>query len=294
MDQKKIGRYIADKRKSLNLTQVQLAEQLGMSDKSVSKWERGVCLPDVSKYQELSKILGISLNELFAGEDLEETIIIQQSERNIIGVAKLGKIKNKRLFNIIVCLLLCVAVLAMGLVWMMSKETPLKGNYITAFAIENPEEASSLHLFGNATLFNYVLDESYTNVDIYIDRYDYGKMTDQTEIHRSLPEGRGEEAAISILPKLEQGQFEFVLSAEWGGITTVCPVKATGEEADFSHSEVSLEMAEKVEKGNKIAAYAYYASGASLPGHSFSYVVKRPKEALKETPLCFIISFAFK
>ena len=64
MDLVKIGKYIASKRKSLGMTQKQLAEKLGMSDKSVSKWERGVCLPDVSVYKELCSILGISLNEV--------------------------------------------------------------------------------------------------------------------------------------------------------------------------------------------------------------------------------------
>ena len=70
MDFVKIGKYIASKRKSLGMTQKQLAEKLGMSDKSVSKWERGVCLPDVSVYKELCSILGISLNEFLAGEDI--------------------------------------------------------------------------------------------------------------------------------------------------------------------------------------------------------------------------------
>ena len=69
MDLIKIGKYIAEKRKALGLTQKQLAEQLGMSDKSVSKWERGICLPDVSVYMELCGILGISMNEFLAGED---------------------------------------------------------------------------------------------------------------------------------------------------------------------------------------------------------------------------------
>ena len=53
------------------MTQKQLAEKIGMSDKSVSKWERGICLPDVSVYLELCEILGISLNEFLAGEDIE-------------------------------------------------------------------------------------------------------------------------------------------------------------------------------------------------------------------------------
>ena len=53
MDLVKIGSYIAEKRKKLGMTQKQLAEKLGKSDKSVSKWERGICLPDVSVYLEL-------------------------------------------------------------------------------------------------------------------------------------------------------------------------------------------------------------------------------------------------
>ena len=61
MDLIRIGQYIAGKRKALGLTQKQLAEKLGVSDKSVSKWERGVCLPDVSLYTELCAALGMTL-----------------------------------------------------------------------------------------------------------------------------------------------------------------------------------------------------------------------------------------
>ena len=64
MDQIKIGRYIAEKRKQLGLTQLQLAEKLGMSNKSVSKWERGVCMPDVAVYMKLCDVLGITLTVL--------------------------------------------------------------------------------------------------------------------------------------------------------------------------------------------------------------------------------------
>jgi len=72
MDIVKIGKYIARRRKILGLTQKQVAERLGMSDKSVSKWERGICMPDVSVYTQLCDILGISINEFIAGEDISE------------------------------------------------------------------------------------------------------------------------------------------------------------------------------------------------------------------------------
>ncbi len=86
MDQTKIGKYIAEKRKALGLTQMELADKLGMSNKSVSKWERGVCLPDVSLYSELCTILGISVSEFLAGEDIEPEKIAIWSEETIISV----------------------------------------------------------------------------------------------------------------------------------------------------------------------------------------------------------------
>ena len=82
MDIAKIGRYIAEKRKRARLTQRQLADKLGKSDKSVSKWERGICLPDVSVYMELCEILEISVNEFLAGEDIsEESVSLDRMER---------------------------------------------------------------------------------------------------------------------------------------------------------------------------------------------------------------------
>ena len=91
-----MGKYIAEKRKALGLTQKQLAEQLGMSDKSVSKWERGICLPDVSVYMELCGILGISMNEFLAGEDISEENIVKIAEDNLIQVAKDSKAEAEK------------------------------------------------------------------------------------------------------------------------------------------------------------------------------------------------------
>ena len=70
MNQEKIGKFISGCRKEKQLTQEQLAVQLGVTSKSISKWENGNCLPDASKYKSLCEILGITVNELFSGERL--------------------------------------------------------------------------------------------------------------------------------------------------------------------------------------------------------------------------------
>lgn len=72
MNQIKIGKFIAECRKDKNLTQEQLAEMLNTTNKSISKWENGNCLPDSSLYQPLCNILGITINELFAGKKIKD------------------------------------------------------------------------------------------------------------------------------------------------------------------------------------------------------------------------------
>ena len=70
MNQIKIGRFIAECRKKENLTQMQLAEKLNITDKAVSKWERGIAMPDASLLLDLCSILGISVNEFYIGNKL--------------------------------------------------------------------------------------------------------------------------------------------------------------------------------------------------------------------------------
>ncbi len=72
MNQEKIGRFIAESRRAKNYTQEELAEKLGITNKAISKWENGICLPDSSLYQPLCQVLDISISELFAGERCKE------------------------------------------------------------------------------------------------------------------------------------------------------------------------------------------------------------------------------
>jgi len=86
MDQIKIGKFISETRKKQNLTQEQLAEQLNISKNAVSKWERGLNLPDVSIMQDLCKILDITLNELFSGENINDDKYKEIADNNLLEV----------------------------------------------------------------------------------------------------------------------------------------------------------------------------------------------------------------
>lgn len=83
MDLQQIGSYIARKRKEQGMTQESLARQLCVTNKAVSKWENGKCLPDLSHYDTLCKALDITLNELLAGRDIEAESFKEVSENNM-------------------------------------------------------------------------------------------------------------------------------------------------------------------------------------------------------------------
>lgn len=105
MDQLKIGKFIADCRKEKGLTQWQLAEKLGITDKAISKWERGIAMPDTSIMLELCDILGISVNELLNGEKLNMENNNQKNEQLLLDMAKEIERKNKTIWSAMLTLM---------------------------------------------------------------------------------------------------------------------------------------------------------------------------------------------
>ena len=101
MNQIKIGRFIAECRKKENLTQMQLAKKLGITDKAISKWERGVAMPDTSIMLELCDILCISVNELLSGEkiNMENNNNNQKNEQLLLDMAQELERKNKTIWT---------------------------------------------------------------------------------------------------------------------------------------------------------------------------------------------------
>lgn len=106
MDQIKIGKFIAKTRKEGSYTQRQLADLLGISDKTVSKWETGNGLPDVSLMMPLCDALHISVNELLSGKRLTDSEYQNKAEENMMDLMKeREESKKKIILSAIVCFL---------------------------------------------------------------------------------------------------------------------------------------------------------------------------------------------
>lgn len=97
MDQMKIGRFIAERRKRVSLTQLQLAEKLGITDRAVSKWETGKAMPDASIMLELCGVLEISVNDLLCGEVVGMEDYSKKLENNLLDMIRQKEQADKRL-----------------------------------------------------------------------------------------------------------------------------------------------------------------------------------------------------
>ena len=237
MDLVKIGKYIAGKRKALGMTQKQLAEKLNMSEKSVSNWERGICLPDVSVYMELCEILGISINEFLAGEDIDAENVEKKSEDNIIQVTKDSKKKQKNLKSIlaVVTTFAVIMVLVLGAVFVHKVMQPK--NYITAVDRTSAEMKTAELLSGadGAYLFNFYAKEEYKTLTIYLSEYQAGKLINKSKVADLDYDGieSAKRGVIAVIPDFELFRVKLIIADDYSKCSTDFPILENVENREY-------------------------------------------------------------
>ena len=195
MDQINIGKFIALCRKEKGLTQAQLGEKLNISDRAVSKWVTGKCMPDSSNMLELCDILGIAVNELLSGERVGPEKLQQASEENLIALKKTeeaGQKKSRRfVFLLTLSLFVLVGLLTVyagnAVVKQREREANLKalsGLYSTIGDSDllTDESQKVIHLLTGSTwgtfVFSYQIEEKYDSIRLCCDTYQNGEKTE--------------------------------------------------------------------------------------------------------------------
>lgn len=195
MDQCKIGKFIASCRKEKNLTQAQLAEKLNITDRAVSKWENGKCLPDSSIMIELCEILDITVNELLTGEKLEPEHAQQTAEENLLALKKKdekGRAKSRSFIAALLFLFITFStVFATFTVKTIEKSRELKHNqralsgmYSTVGDedVLTDEAQKIVHLITGTSwgnfVFSYQADETAERIKLLCDTYVLGEKTE--------------------------------------------------------------------------------------------------------------------
>ena len=237
MDLVKIGKYIAGKRKALGMTQKQLAEKLNMSDKSVSKWERGICLPDVSVYMELCEILGISINEFLAGEDIDAENVEKKSEDNIIQVTKDSKKKQKNLKSILALVTTFAVIMVLVLGTVFDHKVMQPKNYIIAVDRTSAEMKTAELLSGadGAYLFNFYAKEEYKTLTIYLSEYQAGELINKSKVADLDYDGleSAKRGVIAVIPDFELFRVKLIIADDYSKCSTDFPILENVENREY-------------------------------------------------------------
>lgn len=117
MDQVKIGKFIAQCRRKANLTQLQLADKLNITDRAVSKWETGKAMPDSSIMLDLCDILGISANDLLCGEIVTMENYKKELEKNLLDMLKQKEESDKKLLSLEILIGIFSIIILLGFVF---------------------------------------------------------------------------------------------------------------------------------------------------------------------------------
>lgn len=259
MDLIKIGKYIAEKRKALGLTQKQLTEKLNMSDKSVSKWERGICLPDVSIYMELCSILRISINEFLAGEDIGAENVIEKSDSNLIQITKESKKKQKNLKTILAVVTVFAVIVSAILGTLFFHKLIQPKNYITAVDQTSTEMKTAELLSGTdgAYLFHYFTKDEFKTLTIYVSEYQFGTLISKSKVADLDYDGINSPSrgVIAVVPDFESFKVKLIVADDYAKYSTDFPILENIENREYyvrSASQIKGEIPIQIHSASTI------------------------------------------
>lgn len=259
MDLIKIGKYIAEKRKALGLTQKQLAEKLNMSDKSVSKWERGICLPDVSIYMELCSILRISINEFLAGKDIDAENVIEKSDSNLIQITKESKKKQKNLKTILAVVTVFAVIVSAILGTLFFHKLIQPKNYITAVDQTSTEMKTAELLSGTdgAYLFHYFTKDEFKTLTIYVSEYQFGTLISKSKVADLDYDGidSPSKGVIAVVPDFESFKVKLIVTDDYAKYSTDFPILENIENREYygrSASQIKGEIPIQIHSASTI------------------------------------------
>ena len=296
MDLIKIGKYIASKRKSLGMTQKQLAEKLGMSDKSVSKWERGVCLPDVSVYKELCSILGISLNEFLAGEDIAQENLIQKSETNIIEVIK-DNINKEKCLKVMKYILLVISIFALSVLGFAIYRLKKPQNYISPVAKDSIEIQTAELLAGpdGAFVYKFITTDEYKKLRLHIYRYESGKLIDQDKVEMGFEDiSSPQSGEIVMVPDFNNYIIKLIISGDGNKLSTEFPVLENVEDKEYygrAATEIKNVVDIKYNKQQPLIAFVYDNDEMNVP--TLDNFINSQTDFLSKNDHVYYVAFDF-
>ena len=272
------------------------AEKLGMSDKSVSKWERGVCLPDVSVYKELCSILGISLNEFLAGEDIAQENMIQKSETNIIEVIR-DNINKQKCLKVMRCILLVISICAVAVIGFIIYRLKKPQNYISPIAKDSIEMQTAELLAGpdGAFIYKFVTTDEYKKLRLHIYQYESGKLSNQDKVEIGFEDiGSPKSGEIVMVPDFGNYVIKLIISGDGSKLSTEIPVLENVEDREYygrSATEIQNVVDIRYNKQQPLIAFLYDDDTMSVP--ALDDLINSQTDLLSKNDYVYYVAFEF-
>lgn len=283
-------------RKLKGLSQEELAIKLNVVRQTVSKWENGVCLPDVSVYKELCSILGISLNEFLAGEDIAQENIIQKSETNIIEVIR-DNINKQKCLKVMRCILVFIFICVVSVIGFTIYRLKKPQNYISPVAKDSIEMQTAELLAGSdgAFVYKFITTNKYKKLKLHICRYESGKLSDQDKVEMGFEDsGSPKSGEIVMVPDFDNYVIKLIISGDGNKLSTEIPILENVEDREYygrAATEIKSVVDVKYNEQQPLIAFVYDNDEMSVP--TLDDFINSQIDFLSKNDYVYYVAFEF-
>lgn len=259
MDVVKIGAFIKTQRTELNMTQKDLAEKIGCTDKAISRWETGKGLPDSSFLVPLADILGITVNELLTGEKIPEETFTQKSDDNLVNaVQKTEKaVKQGKTVKIFLIVAIIFCILSISLLIKNVIEAQNTVTYVGDFGTKNRIAVTELLIDLDSRNSYFSENTVCTDIDIRLDENGNFKKAEIKMNDESLHEYIN---LVLLSPSEQPEQLSYIITKKYSYYSTADGILYS-DLCDFLKNEDFIESAKNYSEIEKFDEF--YITGSS-------------------------------
>ena len=259
MDIMKIGAFIKSQRTEINLTQKELAEKIGCTDKAISRWETGKGMPDSSFLVPLADILGITVNELLTGEKIPEEAFTQKSEDNLVSAVEkteeaVKKSKTVKFF-LVIAVIFCIFSILFLIKTVIDKQNTV--TYVGDFGTKNRIAVTELLIELDSHNSYFSENTVCTDVDIILDSYGNFKSAEIKMNDESMHEYIN---LVLLSPSEQPEQLSYIITKKYNYYSTEDGILYS-DLCDFLKNEDFIESAKNY---SEIESFdEFYITGTS-------------------------------
>ena len=250
----------------------------------------------MSVYKELCSILGISLNEFLAGEDIAQENIIQKSETNIIEIIR-DNINKQKCLKIMKCILLVISICAVSVIGFIIYQLKKPQNYISPIAKDSIEMQTAELLAGpdGAFVYKFITTDEYKKLRVYIYQYESGKLSNQDKVEMGFEDiASPKSGEIVMVPDFDNYVIKLIVSGDGSKLSTEIPILENVENREYygrAATEIKNVIDIRYNKQQPLIAFVYDDDEMSVP--TLDDFINSQTDFLSKNDYVYYVAFEF-